>query len=356
MKIKYWDESDKAEINTISYERSIKVGYFNDCIIEGISKHYPQPLIKSEDELLLPTIERFMSLGRGTIYEETMEWDCNNTNVENVEETPLFYFVYNCANYFHWIYDTIPYLYSYFELKKEIDNLKLLVSTPEGNDDLYPFIYETLSLLGITKDDLVFLNTNTKYKKLIVGSSLTHNRMSLEPPHSAIFSILNSMEGSVNNEERIYISRRTWTIEKTENIGTDYTQKRMCVNEDEVVELFKQYGFKEIFCENLSMKDKIGMFRNAKYVAGTSGGGMSNVIFCMPEANVISINSPDFFVINKRLEYALTHTNLHMFEDTKFVGRVEESSDENALSISGGMNSPWDVDINKLKYKLGEIL
>ena len=65
------------------------------------------------------------------------------------------------------------------------------------------------------------------------------------------------MEGSVNNEERIYISRRTWTIEKTENIGTDYTQKRMCVNEDEVVELFKQYGFKEIFCENLSMKDKI---------------------------------------------------------------------------------------------------
>ena len=356
MKIKYWDESDKAEINTISNERDIKVGYFNDCIIEGISEHYPQPLIRSDNELLLPTIERFMSLGRGTIYEETMDWDCNNTNVENVEETPLFYFVYNCANYFHWIYDTIPYLYSYFELKKEINNLKLLVSTPENNDDLYPFVYETLSLLGITKDDLVFLNKNTKYKKLIIGSSLTHNRMSLEPPHSAIISILGSMKGSVHNEERIYISRRTWTIEKTENIGTDYTQKRMCVNEDEVVELFKQYGFKEIFCENLSMKDKIGMFRGAKYVAGTSGGGMSNVIFCMPETNVISINSPDFFVINKRLEYALNHTNLHMFDDTKFVGRVEESSDENALSISGGMNSPWDVDINKLKYKLGEIL
>ena len=75
MKIKYWDESDKAEISTISNERGIKVGYFNDCIIEGISEHYPQPLIKSDNELLLPTIERFMSLGRGTIYEETMDWN-----------------------------------------------------------------------------------------------------------------------------------------------------------------------------------------------------------------------------------------------------------------------------------------
>ena len=50
MKIKYWDESDKAEISTISNERGIKVGYFNDCIIEGISEHYPQPLIKSDNE------------------------------------------------------------------------------------------------------------------------------------------------------------------------------------------------------------------------------------------------------------------------------------------------------------------
>ena len=33
----------------------------------------------------------------------------------------------------------------------------------------------------------------------------------------------------------------------------DYTKERMCINEDEVVELFKSYGYKEVFCENLSM-------------------------------------------------------------------------------------------------------
>ena len=80
MKIKYWDKS-VSDIKRISDERDIKVGYFKNCVIEGHSIHYPQPLIKTGDELLLPTIERFMSLGRGTVYESDMEWKCKNTNI-----------------------------------------------------------------------------------------------------------------------------------------------------------------------------------------------------------------------------------------------------------------------------------
>ena len=226
------------------------------------------------------------------------------------------------------------------------------MSTPDGKDDLYPFVYETLSLLGITKDDLVFLNKDTKYKELIVGSSLTHNRMSSAPPHSKVFSIIDSMEGGFGYEgyEKIYVSRRTWTQNKSENIGTDYTTQRMCVNEDEVVEILNDYGFKEIFCENYSMKDKIGIFRTAKVVVGPIGGGMSNVLFCKPSTRVISINSPEFFKVNERLLYALNHTDLYMFDDTKFVDRKEDIvTNKNALSISGGMNSPWKVDLDKLK-------
>ena len=54
--------------------------------------------------------------------------------------------------------------------------------------------------------------------------------------------------------------------------------------------------------------------------------------------------------INERLKYALNHTNLIMFNDTQFVNRKEEViTGTNALSISGGMNSQWSVDLNKLK-------
>ena len=87
MKIKYWDKS-VSDIKRISDERDIKVGYFKNCVIEGHSIHYPQPLIKTGDELLLPTIERFMSLGRGTVYESDMEWECKNANINKIETTP----------------------------------------------------------------------------------------------------------------------------------------------------------------------------------------------------------------------------------------------------------------------------
>ena len=211
MKIKFWDKSEYSEIKTISEKRNINVGYFNDCIIEGESAHYPQPLLRTKNELLLPTIERFMSLDRGTIYEDDMVWECKNERIDKVETRPVFYFVYNCANYFHWLYDTVPYLYSYFNEKKHNSELKLLINVPDGKNDLHKFVYETLELLGITKDDLIFLDKGTKYEHVIVGSSLTHNRMSLEPPHEAVFSLFSSMVGIKDCIDRVYVSRRTWT-------------------------------------------------------------------------------------------------------------------------------------------------
>ena len=128
------------------------------------------------------------------------------------------------------------------------------------------------------------------------------------------------------------------------------TEARKCVNENEVAEYFISRGFEEVFCENLSMKEKIGLFRNAKVIAGPIGGGMVNTIFSSPETKVISINSPTFFDINTRFEYSMCHTQLHHFTDTEFVGRIDETvKNKGSLSISGGLNSPWKVNLNTLK-------
>ena len=46
----------------------------------------------------------------------------------------------------------------------------------------------------------------------------------------------------------------------------------------------------------------------------------------------------------------MRHTKLHHFNDTEFVGDAEGwVEDEGALSISGGLNSPWKVNLNMLK-------
>jgi len=186
---------------------------------------------------------------------------------------------------------------------------------------------------------------------------LTHNGLSNAPPHRGVFDIINQMKGEYQGPEKIYISRRTWLHNNLDNIGTNYTERRRFVNEDEVVDIFKSYGFEEVFCENMTMKEKIGLFNSAKYVAGPIGSGMCNVIFSPPETKVISINSPLFFNINYRFNYSMFHTQLKHFDDTKFVEKIEETIEsQGALSISGGMNSPWKVNINTLEEFLKKCL
>ena len=79
---------------------------------------------------------------------------------------------------------------------------------------------------------------------------------------------------------------------------------------------------------------------------------MVNTIFSPPETKVISIDSPTFFDINTRFEYSMCHTQLHHFTDTEFVGDSTgwvEPYDVGVLSISGGLNSPWRVNMDSLK-------
>ena len=46
----------------------------------------------------------------------------------------------------------------------------------------------------------------------------------------------------------------------------------------------------------------------------------------------------------------MMHTQLNHFNDTEFVGKVEETVEsDGALSISGGLNSPWKVNLNTLE-------
>ena len=353
--IEYWNRGDTE---TISLEdiREVKLKYFKDVQFIGHSIHYPQPLLYSRGQLILPTIEKFMSLGRGTVYEKEMWYTGELGSPSDMVEEPLFYFVYNMANYYHFIYDTLPYLYSYFYERKYNRNLKLLVSPPEGQTDLYPFVWDCLDLLGISRDDIVFLDKDTLYYTVVVGSSLTHDGLSNHRPHKGVFEVLNRMKGTYERKEKIYVSRRSWMHSNTKNIGTNMTEARRCVNEDEVWEFFKARGYEEVFCENLSMEEKIGLFRGAKKVAGPIGGGMVNTIFSSPETEVISINSPTFFDINTRFEYSMSHTNLHHFNDTEFDGDATGWVEgQGALSISGGLNSPWKVNMDSLKEFVNDI-
>lgn len=389
----YFDELPKYLSLYNNEERDISIYKLNNTNVISNNLYYPNILLSSN---IIPIREKSISL----------DISYNNFIINNniiltyTENNPLFYFVYNTNNYLHFIYDTLPYLISYFELKKQIPNLKLLIQYPHNEiKKLYKYIIEFYNLLKI---DYIFINNYTKYQELYISSSYTHGIDSNKPPHPIIFDFYSNITKLVNNlkpsykiYENIYISRRTWIHNDLSNIGTNYTTRRYLENEDELVKILDNKGYKEIFCENQSIIEKIYVLNNAKKIIGASSGGMINILFCNKNTKIIMIVSPLFFDINKRIKYAFVNNNITYFdkchhldnnifklnmrvktknniygeiykiEDDNITLRIvnnylegwdlnksfqlEKYNKKNIEIIDNGINSPWKIDIDEFK-------
>ena len=296
--------------------RKIDLYKFENCLFTGLNLYYPNLLIKTEKKLVLPLLERTMSLKTGTIYEkQDMIFYYIKKESHHVCDTPLVFFIYNTDNYFHFLYDSLPYLISYLHLKTDIPELKLLMQYPnEQKKEFYPFINELLEILNILKEDIVMVNDTTIYNEIYVSTSYTHDIDSNLPPRKEIYEFYQNMVSSVkakyisvnvSTPKKIYVSRRTWLHNDFSNIGTNYTTRRKLVNENELVEKLKGEGFTEVFTEKLTTIEKILYFANATHVVGAIGGGISNVLFSPKTTKLDALVSPTFLDVNGRFKYSL---------------------------------------------------
>ena len=362
--------------------RQIDVYKLENSRLTGYNLYYPNALIKTNKQLVLPLLERTMSLKTGSIYEkQNMRFDYNPRPQSGICSDPLFFFIYNTDNYFHFLYDSLPYLISYFELKKEIPDLKLLMQYPnEQQYTFYPFIHEFLDVLQITVDDIVMVDAETVYNTIYVSTSYTHDIDSNLPPREEIYGFYQTIVKTVKDKssplhetpKKIYVSRRTWLHNDFSNIGTNYTTRRRLVNEDEIVEKLICHGYVEIFTEKLSTIEKILYFANATHVVGAIGGGVSNVLFSPNTTKLEVFVSPTFLDVNIRFKYSLDcvdvtyNTNTRHVEngnfktymrvkskDGTFIGEIEKIYDTKLLiSYTNGSNTGWNA---QSKYEQIEV-
>jgi capsular polysaccharide biosynthesis protein len=323
-----------------------------------------------------------MSLKSGTIYEKyDMKFTYSDNSVKKIYTEPLFFFIYNTDNYFHFLYDSLLYLISFLKLKKEIPNIKLLMQFPnEQKKEFYPFVLELLEILNILNDDIVIVDEYTEYKEIYVSTSYTHDFDSNLPPRKEIYDFYQNIVKNVKEKytldketpKKIYISRRTWLHNDFSNIGTNYTTRRRLVNEDELVEKLFSQGFVEVFTEKLTTIEKILYFANATHVVGAIGGGISNVLFSPKTTKLEALVSPGFLDINTRFKYSLecvdvsynmntSHIEKSIFKtymrvktiDGNIVGEIEKIYDDKLLvSYTDGSNTGWNA---QCKYKQIEL-
>ena len=380
--------------------REINIFNIKDVQITGDNLFYPNCLIYSNDKLINPINELVMSLKN-----LNSEIDFKFASIEaskNIYD-PVFFFIYNTDNYYHFIYDTLPYLISYRHLKSKINNLKLLMNFPNyESKSFYPFVLEFLEILDIKEDDILLVDDKNIYSDIYISSSYTHDINSELPPRKEIYDLYEEIVKIVNSKstnnivypKKIYISRRTWLHNNFSNIGTNYTTKRKMVNEDELVNILIKNGYTEVFTENLSTIEKIEMFSNAENVIGAIGGGLCNVLFSNENTELIAIISPTFLDVNNRFLYSFSNVKTKLFKDTShtehgywkkymrvksntgIIGEIEDIIDNKLLimytdkkiagwnsqlkldsiliendiceRLDAGLNSPWMVNIEEI--------
>ena len=349
--------------------------------VQLVGTQYPNVYLKTAGQLVQPILETVQSTGVSTT--DITEVEGGDLPITSTVTDPVFFFCYNLTNYFHFLYDAVPTLAQFLRMHGR----RVYILVPKGAR--YRFVTETLSLLGIR--DILEADENTLYKQVIVASSPTHEGVSNDPPHSSVWDVYSHLRTIVgapvsSMPKKIYISRRSWIHGDTSNLGTNYTTRRRMLCEDELVAALEAKGYTEVFCETMTMLEKIRLFSHVTHVVGAIGGGMCNLVFSPPETKVLCIGSPDFERINHRFLYTMNHTQLTMFRDTQstsilyrrakagdLIGEVvEDQGDQVVLALGDGvtwkdgetssilvadkekvvfldegLNSPWTFDVTE---------
>lgn len=189
-------------------------------------------------------------------------------------------------NISHWFVDVLPRLHLLKEsgLYDKVD--WFLVPSLR-----YDYQRETLELLGIPKEKIIAGDQHPHITAdHIIASTAPRGNYTLVPTWLCEYIQSSFMpfaeeagDEPLEDSPYLYISRSDSSIRKV-------------LNEEELVERLKPYGFKTVVSSKLSIKQKIKLFANAKVVMGACGAGLINFMFCKPGTKVIEIFNEGFIL------------------------------------------------------------
>lgn len=169
--------------------------------------------------------------------------------------------------YFHWLCDVLPRI--------EIANEKLQHARLLLPDHLrmLEFVGASLETLGV--NDIEFIPS---------GEVVTCSRMFL-PKQTAASGDFN--EPVIKKLRERF--RRTFRLDRLGRnrriyVSREKATKRRVVNEQQVQDLLREFGFEIIHGENLSFAEQVETFGSARYLIGAHGAGLTNMLF-MPDAS-----------------------------------------------------------------------
>lgn len=184
-------------------------------------------------------------------------------------------------NFYHWFIDALVRL---LLVNKDIKYSLILSNNQKEN--LY--VQESLEILGINKNKIIYLEENQVYefKKIHIVTTCIY-----APGACIPYGIILLKEKFLHNgtpKRNIYLERKA-------------QHRRSFVNNDELHRILQDFHFEKIIPEEYSLSELIKIMSSADIMMGVHGAGLTHMLFMQRNTNLIEIAPIDF--INKVPKY-----------------------------------------------------
>lgn len=253
-----WDYAKYARLNT---GETYSVGPSFEFTLRNAWLHVPSGFVITEDREILG----FSSCSLPSLYAGHAQADLDEAPW--VEEAAFKLSTVYGSNYAHWLMDALPSA----DYLAPGDNRMVVLDKPSP-----PFQRRSLQLLGLP-DVLEPAVELLRFRELHFVSP-ARSGVPDPRPLLRVKSRLLAAVGANNGPRRIYISRQR--------------TRRKIVNSSEVSRVLGDFGFEEVFTEEMDFAAQLRLFAGAEAVFGAHGAGTMNVLFAPEGAALIEAFNP----------------------------------------------------------------
>jgi len=194
------------------------------------------------------------------------------------KKTGIMAFGTGVENWYHWLIEVLPTVYSARNLPCEYNTYPFVVPEEVFN---IPQFKESFDLVRGTRDVEFLKRDLYRFENLIAVDKLTREPMNLRSgvwPRAEDYAF----DCAALKEYRSYILSKLYIEREDVNrkLFLARGNSRRSYNQEELLAIAESHGFEAVYPERLSFREQVQLFSTAKYIVGPSGAAFANTLFC----------------------------------------------------------------------------
>ena len=244
--------------------------------------------LQMEKELLVPSTDwdppdriyfPNSSVG-GVISQRSREILARRPLVSKIIPNAIFFGSMAPHNWFHWLIDNLPTAALARNLPDKFLNVPVLITEEVTKRE--PFMEALRASIGSRPYVVVDSNEWVKVRNLIRIDGATRPApralTALQPYRVSVFAdVLRRYRDLILDQldlnESVPVPGNRLFIGRKDSAARPY-------NSREIFETAKEWGFREVFLEDLSFRDSVKLFRESEAIMGPHGAGWATLLFC----------------------------------------------------------------------------